>query len=163
MCVCVCMYVCMYVLIITGVQASGVIIMYECMYVCMCVCVYVCMYVCINKDLKKLLACEQISHPRTPESPRRACWQAKKLPPHHSCVVHGDCLPSRNVAIIKTLLYTMLAEVILISLHWRGVSLEETVNKSQRPAWIIIAISDGHIFVSDCQNRDHVMIEFKSK
>ena len=44
-------------------------------------------YVAVNKDLKKLQACEQISHPRTPEGPRRACWQAKKLPPHHSCVV----------------------------------------------------------------------------
>ena len=53
------------------------------------------MYVCINKDLEKLLACEQISHPRTPDSPRRACWQAKKLPPHHSCVVHGTVCPER--------------------------------------------------------------------
>ena len=104
--------------------------------------------VTINKDLEKLLACEQISQPRTAESPRRACRQAKKLPPHHSCVVHGDCV-SGSVAIITTLLHAMLAKVVLISLHWRDVSLEKTVNKSQRPAGIIAA-SDGHIFVLDC-------------
>ena len=45
----------------------------------------------------------------------------------------------------------MLAMVVSISLHWRGVSLEKkTVNKPQRPAGII-ATSDGHIFVSDCK------------
>ena len=41
-----------------------------------------------------------------------------------NCVVHGDCV-SRNVAIITTLLYAMLAMVVLISLHWKGVSLEK--------------------------------------
>ena len=142
-------------------------------------------YVAVNKDLEKLQACEQIAHPRTPESPGRACWEGKKLPPHNSCVahgdgepllklkdsgpekldrpvaciyhqnkyivsdwgndcvkvynksgkclykienqgkvmdscvVHGDCV-SRNVTIITTLLYAILAKVVLISLHWRG-------------------------------------------
>ena len=41
-----------------------------------------------------------------------------------SCVVHEDCV-SRSVAIITTLLYAMLVMVVLISLHWRGVSLEK--------------------------------------
>ena len=99
-------------------------------------------YVAIKKDLGKLLACEQISRPRTPESSSRACWQAKKLPPHHTCVVHRDCV-SRNVAIITTLLYAMLAMIVLISLHWMFHG-KKTVNKSQRPAGII-ATSDGHV------------------
>ena len=50
-------------------------------------------YVAVNKDLEKLQACEQIAHPRTPESPGRACWEGKKLPPHNSCVAHGDGEP----------------------------------------------------------------------
>ena len=90
-------------------------------------------YVATSKDLKKILACEQISHQRTPESPGRGCWRAKNSPPHHSCVwsIHGDCVPSRNAAIITTLLYAILAMVVLISLHWRDVSLEKNVNKSE--------------------------------
>ena len=94
-------------------------------------------YVAINKDLEILLACEQISHPRTRDSPRRACWQAKKLPPHHSCVVHGDNLITRSAGNGRVDQFTL------------DVSLEKTVNKSQRPAGII-AVSDGHIFVLDC-------------
>ena len=33
---------------------------------------------------------------------------------------------------LLALLYAILAMVMLISLHWRGVSLEKTVNKSQK-------------------------------
>ena len=101
-------------------------------------------YVAIKKDLGKLLACEQISRARTPESPWRACWQAKKLPPHHSCVIHVGYV-SRNVAIITTLLYAMLAMIVLISLHWM-FHRKKTVNKSQRSAGII-ATSGGHILI----------------
>ena len=109
------------------------------------------MYVCINKDLEKLLACEQISHPRPPKSPRRVCWQANKITttlqlcgPWGLCVLQKCGNYYSLILCISTGNYGRVDQFTL-----EGCFTRKTVNKLQKER---------------CSNNcDISMIEFKSK